>query len=148
MGAVEGQEFITELQLEHRALVDILLKIEALGVDGADEGVGLLFQAKTALIEHLRKEDIKLYPKLKLSTNSTIKDTADKFASEMKSISLDVLDFFIKYENTSSVISSDSYMDDLSSIITHLKERIGKEEKFLYPKYLIETHQKQEEIII
>lgn len=128
--------FTENLKMEHKILADTLLEIEALGAKRAEKGIKLLLKVKHMLTAHLRKEDYILYPKLQESDNPEASKMGLEFAHEMKKVSFEVLNFFLKYESIKAIETKpDEYLDDLNLLIKDLKIRIGKEEKFLYPMY-------------
>jgi len=96
-----------------------------------------LRKSKNILIQHLKVEDEFLYPALLKSKNKEIRETAKKFAVEMKQISEKTMSFFEKYAalKVEDISASDDFRIDLSIIITIIRKRISVEETDLYPLY-------------
>ena len=85
---------------------------------------------KFILKEHLKKEDIYLYPKIKtLQKDDKI---AEEFSKEMQAISQTILEFFKKYQKDGDGME---FSKELGIIIGTLKKRIIHEEEVLLPKY-------------
>ncbi len=126
-------ELVNELKNEHAVLVDVLGKVKALGIDKA-EAQKLLMSAKGALIDHLTKEDQKLYPVLRKAAekDSVLAATLNTFAKDMEAITETALAFFGKYERGGS---DTEFSRDFASIHSALWNRIRKEESILYEAY-------------
>ena len=122
-----------ELKKEHAALVSVLNKVRSLGVS-QKEGQHLLFSSKTALLDHLKKEDEQLYPVLNkvAESDADLKLTLDLFADEMDKISKEAIKFFDKYSEGDSGFD---FSKDFGGLLAVLSQRIRKEENVLYQKY-------------
>lgn len=92
-----GRNLIEDLKQEHKFLVNTLNKVKEIGI-GTKEGKDMLFSAKSALLQHLKKEDNFLYPFLreKAQNNQSLKEITDTFSNDMAQISEQVLEFFQK----------------------------------------------------
>ncbi|MGX5175370.1 hemerythrin domain-containing protein [Aliikangiella sp. IMCC44653] len=124
---------VEELKQEHKAIVHNLNQIKALGVT-SEEGQKKLALAKAGLLAHLRKEDEKLYPKMKIeaAANPELKRTLDLFGKDMDKVSSAALAFFDKYAGGGSGLE---FAKDFGLLIATLTQRIHKEENVLYEKY-------------
>jgi len=132
-------DFIKDLKRGHEKLLAILLEAQSLGL-GKDSARAKLLEGKKLLMEHLRKEDIRLYPDLKRVTANAPSEAkiVDDFSGEMKVISVEIIDFFKKVEKAEINIE---YAKELGRVISGLKKRIRREEMMLYPIY--EKHTKK-----
>lgn len=126
-------KLIDELKNDHEKILEIVAKIMKLGIT-SKEGQDILSAAKIKLLEHLKKEDERLYPALfKASENNKdLKWTLDTFANDMKSISKTAIDFFEKYAKGGSSVE---FFRDFGRFVGLLKVRIPKEEKYIYAEY-------------
>jgi len=121
---------VQELKKEHAAIASALEKASKLGI-GTKEGQLELFRAKTLLLNHLKKEDDKLYPSLRSAAknNDHLKRTLKSFADDMDKISEAALGFFDKYTDGGSGIE---FARDFGGLYSKLSMRIRKEETILY----------------
>ena len=128
-------KLVNELKQEHQEITGLLLELQKMGVSSII-GIGLLLQSKTALVDHLNKEDKQLYPPLykKAQSDLSLKRTLDTFGSEMEKITEFVLDFYQKYSDNNS-INKTEFIKDISTFIVALKSRIMKEEIAIYKAY-------------
>ncbi len=124
---------IEELKEEHKVILDVLTKVNSLGIETA-EGQDLLINAKRKLLAHLMKEDEELYAVLRKEVEKLeeLKRILNSFANDMEGISQVAFDFFAKYEDGGSGFE---FGKDFSELISSLSMRILKEEKVLYAKY-------------
>lgn len=127
-------KLITELKQEHQEITKLLLELQQIGIT-SPKGFDLLIQSKTKLLEHLDKEDTKMYPVLfeKAKTDSALKRTLDLFAGDMEKITEFVLDFYEKYSSNNS--NNNTFIKDVAYLIASLKNRIMKEEIIIYKAY-------------
>lgn len=128
MGLVE------ELQQEHEYISQLLGDVQQKGI-ASEEGKNELFRVKEKLLEHLRKEDERLYPPLQdyAKNDAQFKDTLNWYISQMAEISKKAMEFFNKYENVNE--NSTEFYKDVGELIALLKSRISKEEMILFKKY-------------
>ena len=126
-------DLISELKYEHSQITDTLSKVIALGIN-SEEGRDLLYTSKSYLLEHLKKEDTKLYPALReaAKNNIDLKHTVDLYADDMNAISKMALDFFEKYESGGDSVE---FGKDYRNLFVVLNDRIRNEETVLYKKY-------------
>ncbi|PWB78548.1 MAG: hypothetical protein C3F08_08365 [Candidatus Methylomirabilota bacterium] len=124
---------VERLKREHGLLVEALNKVKELGV-ASKEGQQKLLSAKIGLLAHLKAEDGQLYPILHqdAKTNESLRRTVDLFARDMETVSKEALGFFEKYARGGSGLE---FAKDFGRLYTILSQRIGKEERSLYPEY-------------
>ncbi len=124
---------IEEFRREHSEILAILNEIEGLNIL-SKEGQVKLMSVKTSLLEHLKKEDVKLYPALyKVAEhNNSLKNTLDLFAMDMENVSRVALEFFDKY---SRGVLGKELQGEFESFFVALRNRIKNEEDILYDEY-------------
>ena len=121
---------IENLKLEHKAILSLLDDVEALGI-GSEEGKKKLLKSKELILAHLHKEDEKLYPALKDLTK--VQAVSLAFETDMTWISSQVLRFYCDLEKLGENSAEVEIMfEDVKRLLT---ERIGREERLLYPLY-------------
>ena len=124
---------IEEFKKEHSEIIAILKEVKKLGIH-SEEGRSKLMSAKEYLLEHLKKEDERLYPALKMEANhnKTLKKELDMFAMDPEYVSRVVLEFFDKYSG--GAIDKD-FQINFESLFAALNARIRNEEEALYQEY-------------
>jgi hypothetical protein len=124
---------IGELKREHSEILAILSEIEGLNIL-SKEGQVKLMSVKTSLLEHLKKEDVKLYPALykEAEHNNSLKNALDLFAMDMEDVSRVALAFFDKY---SRGVLGKELQGEFERLIVALRNRIKNEEDILYEEY-------------
>lgn len=125
---------IENLKNEHAILDETLRTVKKLGI-GSAEGREKLIASKKAFLDHLKKEDDKVYPVLRKAAenNDSLKRKLDQFTRDMDDISKNVLNFFNKYADGGS--NDLEFARDFGKIFATIQNRVLKEEKFLYPEY-------------
>lgn len=121
------------LRAEHKMLTSLLEEVRALGP--SSEGLKKLQSAKTALLAHLKLEDVALYSVLnkQAEKDARLKSTLEMFASDMQAISEFALNFFEKYKTEAT--DSGEFTRDFEKLCSSLATRIRKEERTLHPEY-------------
>jgi hypothetical protein len=124
---------IDEFKKEHSEIIDTLKEIKELGVL-SEEGQAKLISAKESLLEHLKKEDERLYPVFwkEAEHNKKLKEILDIFAVDMENVSKVVMEFFDKYSG--EVIDS-SVSGAFEDLFAAFRNRIRNEEDILYEEY-------------
>lgn len=124
---------VDELTKDHAEIFNHLEKAKALGVS-TREGQQSLSAARSTLLNHLRKEDLRLYPALKKAAEADpgLKKTLSLFAQDMEGVSKAVLEFLNKYSSGGSGLE---FARDFGKFYITLKIRIGKEESVLYKEF-------------
>jgi iron-sulfur cluster repair protein YtfE (RIC family) len=92
---------IGELRAEHSKIFDTLLRVRLLGVDRPD-GHRQLLSARDMLLEHLSKEDNKLYPVLHEAAkkDEELRNSLELLSLDREEVSLAAARFFKKYSWT------------------------------------------------
>lgn len=87
--------------------------------------------AKTALLAHLKHEDVDLYPILKkaATNDSSIQGTLNVLAKDMETLAPAALAFFAKYEKGGDPLE---FTRDFAKLYAALGTRIRREEESLY----------------
>ena len=124
---------IGELKREHSEILAILSEVEGLDIL-SKEGQVKLMSVKTSLLEHLKKEEVKLYPALykEAEHNNSLKNALDLFAMDMEDVSRVALAFFDKY---SRGVLGKELQGEFERLIVALRNRIKNEEDILYEEY-------------
>lgn len=121
---------VEKLRNEHQTLVAALGTVDSSKI-GTEEGNEVLFNIKSALLQHLKHEDDEFYPLLKDAalTDAELAKTLNTFEKDMEKISAAALDFFEKYTSTSS---SETFKEDFGLLVENLAQRIAMEEEVLF----------------
>ena len=124
---------IEEFKREHSEIVEALKEVKALGIL-TKEGQAKLMSVKPSLIEHLSKEDEKLYPVLwkEAEQNRKLKADLDVFAKDWESVSVFVFGFLDKYNKG---LLRTRLLRGFETLNFVLLNRMRNEEKFLYDAY-------------
>ncbi|MDH4262230.1 MAG: hemerythrin domain-containing protein [Spirochaetia bacterium] len=124
---------INELKDDHIKLALKINEVKDIGIS-SDDGRKLLISIKNELLNHLKKEDEQLYPRLKEIglKDPDVQKTLDTYAQDMKVITEFAMDFFEKYSHTSNSID---FFKDIGRLLGALRERMKKEEGALYTIY-------------
>lgn len=124
---------IQELKDDHIHLLSIL-KLAKINGFATLETRELLRSARTTLLDHLRKEDVELYPALRTAAakNPAIKETLDTFAKDMAETSKVAIGFFKKWDQGES---DHDLSKEFGLLQAKLVSRIRREEELLYPLY-------------
>lgn len=137
-------KLVQELKSDHVTLKHALKRAADFTLPASDR-VAILHQARTALLNHLEKENRELYPMLRAfaETDPSLGSTLEIFAKDMEAIAPQALEFFDKYRDPvlaaeqfkNNVHYSIEFGRDLERLIILLGLRIGREERTLYPEY-------------
>jgi len=124
---------IEELKEEHVYIMTELQKAKRLNLY-SPEAKEILFNLKTFFLNHLKKEDELLYPKLIEAgkKDRSIKKIVDTFASDMEDFSKRANTFFDTFNQKSTGYE---YSSELGYLLGYLKDRHWKEETILFKKY-------------
>jgi len=126
-------KLINELRYEHRMIYQLLSSLRDL--DGGPEDIRkLLLAARQRIMEHLRKEDTLLYPALSKAAgrDKILYEKLDKLEAEMAVTTARLDRFFNKYSKSGTL---DNFIGDLNSIYSLVKDRLQKEELYLFTEY-------------
>jgi regulator of sigma D len=118
---------------EHSEIIKALKEVEELGVL-TKEGQVKLMSLKQSLIEHLSKEDGKLYPVLwqKAEQNKMLQEKLAIYAEDLENVSRVVFDFFDKCDKG---VLGEKSVEEFEYLFTVLRYRMGNEENYLYVEY-------------
>ncbi len=124
---------IDEFKKDHSEIIDTLKEIKELGVL-SEEGQAKLISAKESLLEHLKKEDERLYPVLRKEAehNEKLKELLDVFAVDMENVSKVVMEFFDKY---SEEVVDSAVTGAFEELFAAFRNRIRNEEDILYEEH-------------
>ena len=128
-------KLINELKQEHQEIDKILKDLQSIGYS-SKRSKELLIKSREKLIDHLKKEDDKLYPPLEAEaeSNQGLNQMLETFGKEMDQITRFVEEFHKKYY-TMGDMEAEGFKRDLTSYITTLKNRIMREEVAIYKEY-------------
>ncbi|MBJ6727845.1 hemerythrin domain-containing protein [Geomesophilobacter sediminis] len=126
---------IEELKQEHAFITSLLDRARDSSISSA-EAHRLLMSAQDALLAHLKKEDLQLYPVLKKAAleNHAIKGTVDFYMQDMEEISNDAASFFETYSRDDSPIDIE-FARAFGKLFATFVRRIRSEEMTLYKIY-------------
>ena len=124
---------IEDFKREHSEIIKALKEVEELGVL-TKEGQAKLMSVKPSLIEHLSKEDEKLYPVLwkEAEQNKKLKKLLELFANDLELVSRNVTEFFDKY---SKGVLDTIFAEEFQNLYAVLYERMMYEEYRLYDEF-------------
>ena len=118
---------------DHSEIIDTLKEVKELGIL-SEEGQAKLRSAKESLLEHIKKEDERLYPVLRKEAehNKKLKEILDVFTVDMENVSRVVMEFFDKYSEGVIDSTVKGAFDDLFAAF---RNRIRNEEDILYEEH-------------
>lgn len=124
---------IDELKIEHQDLAVSFGNLKNVNVE-SEEGRQELRAVKSALIDHLRKENEELYPKLRDTAfnNLQLQRTLDWFTRDIARISAVIFLFLDTYCEGGSHLT---FRRDFNRLNTILNALIDQEEKVVYDEY-------------
>lgn len=124
---------IQELKEQHLHLLSILQLAKINGF-ATLETRELLRSARTTLLDHLRREDLELYPVLHTAAkkNPAVKETMDTFARDMAETSKVAIGFFKKWDQGGT---DHDLSKEFGLLQAKLVSRIRREEEILFPLY-------------
>ncbi len=113
----------------------MLSEVKELGIL-SHKGQAKLMSVKSCLIEHLNKEDEKLYPVLYKAAeqNKKLKELLELLANDLQTLSIGVTEFFDKY---SRGILDTKFVEEFENFFVALCKRMRHEEDILYDEYEI-----------
>lgn len=120
---------INTLTHDHKEILKLLDENRTLGTT-TEEGRRKLKQVRGLVVAHLKREDLKLYPEMQ--KHEATRDLAQAYAQEMRDISSEVLAFFDALESGKSGMD---FAREIGRVISHLRQRMAREELRLYPAF-------------
>ena len=126
-------DFIDSLRQEHAAIKDSLKRISTMDLDSREARIKLM-KVKEIFINHIKKEDEVMYPRLKEASSSDehLMNILKYMEDEIELISQFVFIFFDKYSKKNA---SHGFEREFSLICSTLITRIEKEEAVFFPEY-------------
>jgi len=126
-------EFVDSLRQEHAEIKGSLNRLAAMDFNNKEARI-MLMEVKEIFINHIKKEDDVMYPRLKEASSSdeNLMHILKYMEDEIELISKFVFIFFDKYSKKSS---SDGFEREFSLICSTLITRIEKEEAIFFPEY-------------
>lgn len=111
----------------------MLSEVKELGVL-THKGQAKLMSVKSCLIEHLNKEDEKLYPVLYKAAeqNKKLKELLELLANDLQTLSIGVTKFFDIYDRG---VLDMKFVEEFENLFVALRNRIKNEEDILYDEY-------------
>ncbi len=111
----------------------MLSEVKELGIL-THKGQAKLMSVKSCLIEHLNKEDEKLYPVLYKAAeqNKKLKELLELLANDLQALSIGVTEFFDIY---SRGILDAKFVEEFENFFAAISKRIKNEEEILYGEY-------------
>ena len=129
---------LTNLERQHRNImeeIDLIEKEIMKDTDAINPSEAALHISRLAgqLKIHLREEDESLYPNLKNSNDTGIKNMVDQYISEMGNLASEYIGFKNKFNIASKIKENrEGFQIEGKIIIAALKKRIEKEDCGLY----------------
>lgn len=127
------------LRKQHEEILGIMSTIENLlkkgDLDNSAKDIAFGINTLAGKLKmHLMSEDQFLYPELMNSSDSNLKNTAQRFNSEMGQLA-DVFAKFVQGYNVPAKIlnNKSSFIADIKNVVHAVTTRINKEENKLYP---------------
>jgi predicted restriction endonuclease len=126
-------DIINELKKEHAKIKESFKTIEKMGLFHKDARKELI-KVKDLFLEHLKKEDEEVYPRLKIASSNDehLMQILNYFEDEAKLISKFTNIFFNKHSKQSS---SEGFQREFKVIHSILLKRIEKEEELFLSEY-------------
>ncbi len=120
---------IAALRHDHVQMRELLDAARRSGIASA-AGQQQLQQARRMIVEHLRHEDVQLYPALRECADTH--QLANEYADEMQDLSREILAFFDRMEHERDNLA---FARDFGKLLGTLSKRWTREEVRLYPAY-------------
>jgi hemerythrin-like domain-containing protein len=130
---------IEKFKQDHSYISEVIRRVEgALAGAGTEKGLEALIAAVRDLFGrltvHLALEDQVLYPKLKSSSEPTVRDMAKRFEQQMGGIKSSFDEYGKRWPGKLAVGKDPTaFVAETRQTITALKERIRREDSELYP---------------
>ncbi len=129
---------ISNLKRQHHDVANLILEIETNlkveKVSAAAFELTMKIASLAGLLKmHLKHEDEVLYPKLKASTDLKVRQTAERFISEMGGLSKVFDEYRTSYKSSTQIKDTPAaFIKDTQKIIDALRKRVQKEDQELY----------------
>ena len=124
---------IKELKTEHANILSNLQEAKSLGIN-SENSRRLILDAKQLLLDHLQKEDERLYPVLKkvAERDKPLQKLIKEYADDMDKISKFALEFFERFNQ--NILGADT-ASSFKLFFNTLMSRIVREERILFKEY-------------
>jgi hypothetical protein len=124
---------IEEFKREHSEILVMLNEVKELGIF-THKGQAKLMSVKSCLFEHFNKEDEKFYPVLYKAAeqNEKLKELLELLANDLQTLSIDVTEFFDKYDRG---ILDTMFEKEFENLFVSICKRMRQEEFILYDEY-------------
>lgn len=127
---------LDRLRDEHADLVAIAGRLSALIASDSPPPSNILYRVRqefaSALIHHLKTEDWVLYPRLLVSRDKHVADTARLFSREMGGLATAFRDYAEQWGSFAIEGDWKRYQRETAGILEALTDRITREERDLY----------------
>ena len=130
---------LNRLREEHADLVAIAGRLSALIAQDAPPQSNVLYKVRrefaSALLHHLKSEDWVLYPRLLVSRDKQVAETARLFSKEMGGLAKAFRDYAEQWGSYAIEGDWERYQRETIAILEALTDRITRENRDLYPLF-------------
>ena len=130
---------LNRLREEHADLVAIAGRLSALIAQDTPPPSNVLYRVRqefaSALIRHLKSEDWILYPRLLVSRDKHVAETARLFSKEMGGLAKAFRDYAEQWGSHAIEGDWNRYQRETTDILEALTDRIIRENRDLYPLF-------------
>ena len=130
---------LNRLRDEHADLLEIAGRLTALIAQDTPPPSNILYKVRrefaSALIHHLKSEDWVLYPRLLVSRDRHIAETARLFSREMGGLATAFRDYAEQWGSYAIEGDWSRYQLETAEILGALTDRIAREDRELYPLF-------------
>lgn len=136
--------YLNRLREEHENLMAIAGRLSGMIAQNVPPPSHDLYvlrkELASALIHHLKSEDWVLYPRLLVSSNRCVAETARAFSEEMGGLATTFRDYAERWGAHAIECDWKRYRRETAEILETLAQRMMREDRDLYP--LLETPEK------
>ena len=135
----QAKDVVEKLTGQHEQVVQVVKDFctildDVRNITNATKARGFLDELGSLLDIHLKIEDELLYPILKKSLNTNVKNTAISFSNEMGSIADNIGHYMNKWNTSISIANESEYfIKETKALVSLLLKRIDRENKDLFP---------------
>lgn len=129
---------MSNLNRQHNDIANLITEVEGyLSVEkvsvAAFELIMKIAKLAGLLIMHLKHEDEVLYPKLRISSDLKVRQTTERFITEMGGLSTAFNEYRGLYKSSNNIKDKpEAFIRDTEKIIEALRKRVKKENEDLY----------------
>ncbi len=118
---------------QHVALTYLLDQFNTDGPVGETRTIGLLQRLRTVLMHHLRLEDDCLYPRLRHSSDLTVRETARTYQAEMGNLKQAFAELYARWTQLGAISTQPvAYLTQWRRFELALRRRMAAEDDDLY----------------